>query len=51
MKKSLTMLALIVLVGSSACARRYTCPTYLKNGDDKQQRVQLENKSSEQSRN
>ncbi len=50
MKKSLTMLALIVLVGSSACARRYTCPTYLKNGDDKQ-RVQLENKSSEQSRN
>lgn len=50
MKKSIAILSLVVLLGASACGRRYTCPTYLKNADDNQKmRVQAE--PTEKSRN
>lgn len=51
MKKTLVIFALIVLAGTSACGRRYTCPTYLKNADDQKIRVQVETPKTEQSRN
>ncbi|NJL13476.1 MAG: hypothetical protein HC913_11045 [Microscillaceae bacterium] len=34
MKKVLLPLALVVLIGFSACAKRYTCPTYLHNTEE-----------------
>lgn len=30
LKSVLAVLALVALLASSACTRRYTCPTYLK---------------------
>lgn len=51
MKKTLAILSLVVLLGASACGRRYTCPTYLKNADENQKiRVQAD-KSATESRN
>jgi hypothetical protein len=48
MKKSLVALALVVLIGFSACGRRYTCPTYLKNDtNSKDIRVKVENKQKD----
>jgi hypothetical protein len=48
MKKSLFVLSLIVVLGASACGRRYTCPTYLKNTDNpKDTRVKVEEPKTE----
>jgi len=35
LKSVLAILAIVALVATSACTRRYTCPTYLKD-DSKQ---------------
>ena len=35
MKKVIVVL-FVVLVGLSSCGRRYTCPTYLKNENEKE---------------
>jgi|GEM_PF-2186095 len=52
MKKYIAILSLVVLLGASACGRRYTCPTYLKNADDTQKvRVQVVPTSVEKFRN
>ncbi len=32
--KKLVLILLVGLIGFSACGRRYTCPTYLKNSDE-----------------
>ncbi len=36
--KKLAIVSVIAILGLSSCAKRYTCPTYLKN-EDKQEDV------------
>lgn len=51
MKKTLAILSLVVLLGTSACGRRYTCPTYLKNVDENKPIRAQADKSATESRN
>lgn len=42
MKKIILSLTVLTLLIFSSCARRYTCPTYLKNNDENKN-VRVEN--------
>lgn len=46
--KKVILVLLVALIGFSACGRRYTCPTYLKNSEEnKDVKVKNEVKKTE----
>ena len=45
--KKIIAIAFVAMIGFSSCAKRYTCPTYLKN-DEVQEDIRVKNQDLDQ---